>query len=452
MVIDHESSRVLLLGAGFSRAVTQELSVKMPLTDELGALVLERLRESRAPMPSRPVVGGYFEAWLSRLAEPQPDLSEAENLHNQGYFADITSEMRAALIDCQERVLTLAPPDWLLRLVALLHRTRSTVVTFNYDLLLEAALNSAALRDWGHGANVSARHATRNLPPDLPRDGMFTGWGEAETFELIKLHGSLDCWWVGGDVTGATIVRDDSRPSFRTGDAEQAPAPRPPGRTPFLVPPASGKSQFYGNPITRELWRGAAAAIEATKRLDLIGYSIPITDLVTNGMLADRAGGRSVDVHVVDLYPKGPLDALGRLAIEATGHADGLAQYVADFEAIVAQCAWKEYDELPEDAPILVGAVEADLTALVHGSAGGSFELENPSSYAPVTRSRVGESGAELVRIADLVALRRRGAPLAIRHDGRELAIIGWERLEQMTGAGLWAIAVPSLAVRPSTH
>src|SRR5664280_1088973 len=48
------------------------------------------------------------------------------------------------------------------------------------------------------------------------------------------------------------------------------------------------KSPYYTNPITRELWNRAAAALDATKVVVLIGYSLPITDLVFTAMLREN--------------------------------------------------------------------------------------------------------------------------------------------------------------------
>ena len=69
-----ESTTVLLLGAGFSRA----LSAHMPLTDELGEAVVRRLHlSSDARLPPDGFRGGVFETWLSHLADEQPFLSNS---------------------------------------------------------------------------------------------------------------------------------------------------------------------------------------------------------------------------------------------------------------------------------------------------------------------------------------------------------------------------------------
>ncbi len=84
----------LLLGAGFSRAV----SAHMPLTDELGEAVVERL--SLHPDPRVPPGGfhdGAFETWLSHLATEQPFLTTQENLENQALFLKLSEALAEVL-------------------------------------------------------------------------------------------------------------------------------------------------------------------------------------------------------------------------------------------------------------------------------------------------------------------------------------------------------------------
>lgn len=61
-------------------------------------------------LPPHRFTGGYFEAWLSRLAEPQPDLRDDENLHNQAWFVRLTEILREVLVRRQNEVMPSAPP------------------------------------------------------------------------------------------------------------------------------------------------------------------------------------------------------------------------------------------------------------------------------------------------------------------------------------------------------
>jgi hypothetical protein len=66
-------TRVYLLGAGFSRAVSAE----MPLTKELSKAVEDKLRERDIPGAGTPVALD-FERWLSYLIERPPWLNSAD--------------------------------------------------------------------------------------------------------------------------------------------------------------------------------------------------------------------------------------------------------------------------------------------------------------------------------------------------------------------------------------
>jgi hypothetical protein len=63
-----------------------------------------------------------------------------------------------------------------------------------------------------------------------------------ETFRLLKLHGSLDWWWVPNDQSGSSLVRQT--PPRRFEDPPQSLVPRfVPGRERFVVPSRATKSQ-----------------------------------------------------------------------------------------------------------------------------------------------------------------------------------------------------------------
>lgn len=91
----------VILGAGFSRAI----SVSMPMTDELGNLILERMKLQRSAFS-----GGYFEMWLSRLAEPQPDLRDDRNYLNRARFQQVTDMLSVVMSERQFDALQSSPP------------------------------------------------------------------------------------------------------------------------------------------------------------------------------------------------------------------------------------------------------------------------------------------------------------------------------------------------------
>jgi len=67
------------------------------------------------------------------------------------------------------------------------------------------------------------------------------------------------------------------------------------------VPPSALKSPYYANPVTRETWARGFDALAAAEIVTLVGYSLPLTDLTTVGMLSEAMEtGLVQEVRVVD--------------------------------------------------------------------------------------------------------------------------------------------------------
>jgi hypothetical protein len=145
---------------------------------------------------------------------------------------------------------------------------------------------------------------------------------------LLKLHGSVDWWWVPGDPSGASLAREGVYGRFgnpwRLSDQERRDCL--PGRERFIVPPLATKSPYYGNPLTRQLWQDAYEVLKQAQRVALIGYSLPVTDSITSGMLQSAIQGREIRLDVVN---RGVDELEPRLrALVGVGRADELPDWV----------------------------------------------------------------------------------------------------------------------------
>lgn len=294
------SSRdVVILGAGFSHAV----STQMPLLNTLGDAAVDRAGLKGDPrVPKFSFDQNFtFENWLSSLAEDQPHLSRAENGENYALFARLRDSMIAVLEEAEQSVFETAVPSWLARLTALLHHREATVITFNYDRLLEVTLERLGIV---HASTVSPRAVwvgdiLEAQPPLTPNEAV---WGGeiAPTFRLLKLHGSLDWWIAPNDDSGASLARHrltlaDGVPRRLT---EVERSRLLPGREVFIVPPTLSKMPYFRNFLTRELWSKSFDALSEARNISIVGYSMPPADVMLLGMLerATRSGKARAEV------------------------------------------------------------------------------------------------------------------------------------------------------------
>jgi hypothetical protein len=308
---DERGHVAFVLGAGFSRAI----SGLMPLTDELG---LAALAELRPALPPRLALDQFpkglnFEAWLSQLAGDQPYLSDADNADNRVAFLRFSEAIAQILGQRVNRVLTNAYPEWLLGLLSAAHHTRATMISFNYDTLVECLVATPTgilgnLSQYGEvWQGVSWTELTGGLPPWAPGDARLAST-RVESLRLLKLHGSLNWYWRPGDISGISVARRPL-PGHFTNPVPYTEEQRRrdvPGRTPFVVPPAASKSEYYSNPITKEMWTQAAERLARAQRVVFMGYSLPPTDETFTNMLRASIQESDCDIVIADLDP-GPV-------------------------------------------------------------------------------------------------------------------------------------------------
>ena len=111
---------------GLSSAVREDLSTRGP--------------DPQIPGHDTPVAND-FEQWLSYLVEAPPWLSDADRARNQAAFFDVSAAVARVLMRKQLDAVAAPPPMWLEPLLVNWHNTDATVITFNYDLLVELAWN-----------------------------------------------------------------------------------------------------------------------------------------------------------------------------------------------------------------------------------------------------------------------------------------------------------------------
>ncbi|MCA1712765.1 MAG: hypothetical protein LC789_14460 [Actinobacteria bacterium] len=440
---------VFVLGAGFSRAVSD----RMPLTDELGnaCLAFNDLRGAQG-VPGT-FTGGRFETWLSSIAEPQPYLSEARNLANQSVFVRFSDAIGQVLGRRVNDVLAGPAPGWLVKFVTAAHARRATVVTFNYDTLVECAVSRRGIWLPTLAEPVAWTEVTGDVP-GWPAGSTRLAATPADTFRLLKLHGSLNWFWTPGDTTGMSVARRPLPGAFQAPEpyTEEDRRRQLPARTPFVVPPSATKSSYYRNGLVRELWLQAGEALAAASRVSLIGYSLPQTDLTVTGMLGQATAGKQTPVHVVDPQPGPIVSRLAALGLDATAERGGTpvqGHVMAYCEAISRELVGDLRATAPPfaDAPLMI-AWGPDAVSTVVGFAAHRkavlLDAEPPQPFEAAARTR----SAALPTLAAVLAATPDGGHWSARADGTDDAeLLGRvERVHDMGyGAGLWNVMLPSM-------
>lgn len=337
---------VVIVGAGFSRAV----HAAFPVMSELPGLIAPKLRASSSTealvaelrrgtggvrdatgtdSDKKRVEGVDFEAWLSRIAEDQPHLSNWENLERRALYAHSATAIRDVLLEAERRAFTSGELErWPYELMRVLDARRTSVITMNYDRVIERLARQTLWVDTGGaiyneqtpGRPVDANDLFDGLPPQEPASGLMSS--QAATLRLLKLHGSVSWFAAPNDPTGLTLAQwapEKAGVDVSEGfDDEDIRRRNLPGREPFLVPPSTRKSPYFDNPVIREVWYRARRALESTRRVALVGYSLPATDTIFGGMLADSIANRTVDVVVVNKCPAPVVAQLRRLGVNTS--------------------------------------------------------------------------------------------------------------------------------------
>ena len=281
---------VFILGAGFSHAIYSG----MPLVSQLSRR-LARYELSHTDSAVNYLLEKNFEEALAYLVERKPWMGEIEHLQHQIILQKLTRNIGYAISKDQRealRQIRSATSHWAIDLVSWWHRNQATVLTLNYDVIVEALANRVLYESRGDskGLLACARIYPRVLVPGGVRSGavMLSDSSTAEkTFRLLKLHGSIN-WYYSGmhDSRGEVIyfTPPDSVPED-PGD----PLPESVSdKVPFIVPPVPSKGSLVSHESVRAMWTSASQALQHADRLVIMGYSMPPNDHLISQLLRER--------------------------------------------------------------------------------------------------------------------------------------------------------------------
>ncbi len=302
-----DRKRVFLLGAGFSRAING----RMPMLDELSKAVRDSDLVKAADLQHGPKrYGDDVERWLTAMADPGPWLTPAQAHRARSDFATVSEAVAKVISERDELVVRKTPiPPWLAKLVRSWHERQETVITFNYDRLVETACYTV-LKPVDSFLGDARDLYPIALTPAASRRGAtagIAGKGVADTFKLLKLHGSLSWWGSGLDGQPSDpIYFTEWTGVFNRGIRVEPPDPKLLIADLFevIIPPVATKTPFYSKRILASQWSLAAKALQELQEGDellLMGYSLPLTDLTVANLISSNLHGRRINIIPVNL-------------------------------------------------------------------------------------------------------------------------------------------------------
>jgi hypothetical protein len=362
-----DNKTVLVLGAGFTRAVVPAAPLMVgdfgvpALLAEFASLNSARSVLQNAVIPGTP---GHvnLEDLLTRLMGLPFDTTDARH-----EFALLTSRLLNQVVGRLDAAKTARVDETSVRrLASAICTAGASVVTFNYDDVLDKALyemyvpNDPSPQHWhpdgGYGFLCQPSWVT------VAQNAIWMN--KCATF-LLKLHGSLNWRCRLGDVgprNPAHVLHHEpwfidqwrmhpAQPVLTLAEIEEYLE-----RDALIIPPVLLKHDLTLHPVMRLVWAQAREKLLSATNVVFIGYSFPTTDLAAKMLFRETLVPRTdVAVHVVDV--EGVHSAAHRARYQEL-----LAPITPTFEFDGAR-RWIEQNtpagELPAPAAPAVGAAAA---------------------------------------------------------------------------------------------
>lgn len=298
-------SDVFIFGAGFSKAISEDA---LPTLDKLTEDVLNKVEES-GEKPYIEILNSYIkrnnigniEDILTLLYQDFPWKPEEENSLLYSLYIFISKiialyieerEDRAPTVINKEKIDELdkksgIPEELidqnLVEFIKRIHNDKSTAITFNYDCVFDDACRMVIRHyfDFENTNNIDCEHFYRMPIMRLFRihkRGRDTYEGFEDTFTYNKLHGSRNWYYYGRD-SDQIFLTSGSQQYIKVEEVSKE------ALIPLIIPPVYDKSGFLKISPIRSIWVRSRRSLENAKRIFIIGYSLPPSDLTVRLML-----------------------------------------------------------------------------------------------------------------------------------------------------------------------
>lgn len=298
-------SDVFILGAGFSKAISEEA---LPTLDKLTEDILNKVEESGEKSYIE-ILNAYVKKYnidniediLTLLYQDFPWKPEEENsllyslyvfisktiaLYIEEKEANAPTDINKKRIDKLEKKSgisgELMDPN-LVDFIKRIHKDKSTVITFNYDCIFDDSCRMAIRHyfDFENTDNIDCEHFYRMPIMRLFRihkRGRDAYEGFEDTFTYNKLHGSRNWYYYGKD-SDQIFLTSGSQQYIKVEEISKE------ALIPLIIPPVYDKSGFLKISPIRSIWVRSRRSLENAKRIFIIGYSLPPSDLTVRLML-----------------------------------------------------------------------------------------------------------------------------------------------------------------------
>ena len=278
---------IWILGAGFSRQIRGDMPLMSDLAESVRDILSERF--------DNPLILNDVELALSELQSDAPWKSPADKHADLALYEMVVERIRDKLQlpydveqDGKGNVIELpwqSKTSLGKRLVHTWHINRNHVLTFNYDLTVEALAESVKCQNYRDGDDkqkVRFMFPRYLYPIPIPhvrtrKGGTWRGSTDEITFSYYKLHGSLNYYTHPAPFQNTTMYHkhhneiEDLAEGLRT----------------FIVPPGNDKRTFIEHPVLQAIWTKAVKELANCDlgQIIMVGYSMPQTDLTVLSML-----------------------------------------------------------------------------------------------------------------------------------------------------------------------
>jgi hypothetical protein len=315
--------KVIILGSGFSKA----LHGSMPMTNELTKLVDEKMKShERTEIQNlwekhvtKKNIGnilnaneGNFEEILSYLDDCHAWKDGFIKLEHEMLYKAVIPVIAKVIEEASEGInykeLLEKEGGWRKKFIDKIQAEKISVITFNYDLILESLLTESERENLEESFFHFQRYYAIFCRSILAKSGVVPDIGADKDFEIrptiFKLHGSINWFYKNSHevLFDETSILEEKEIKYWHINEELSQARIRRVReyySQLLIPPTQNKTPGYLNiePIKQQ-WVEAAKLLSEASKVYIIGYSSPATDISTNLMLQSALNRDDCEVVV----------------------------------------------------------------------------------------------------------------------------------------------------------